>query len=175
MSISSVSTIGFGVSVALKVFSSGLALVRGLVGLLVSVLVLILGPGLTKRPFFLLFGLKGVYGFVDWSSVSLCVSLDTDVHINRFVGLFVKFQLAKSWLHLVGKQVSKLKSAAQSRSLEVSDTSLSVLLMKTSFCGWTWISGHGQLNTGLSSLRHTKNSGSPESGEDHHFWVKSYP
>ena len=104
LSKSSFSTIGFGVSVSLKVLSSALALVRGLVGLLVSVLVLVLGPGLTKKPFFLLFELKGVSGFVGWSSVSFRVSLDTDMHINRFVGLFLGFQLAKSWLHLVGKQ-----------------------------------------------------------------------
>ena len=103
LSRSSVSMIGFGVSFSLEVFSSALALVRGLLGLLVLILVLVLGPGLTKRPFFLLLGLKRVSGFVGWSSVSLRVSLDINVNINRFVGLFVRFQLMKQWLHLASK------------------------------------------------------------------------
>ena len=58
LSILSFSTKRFGVGVSLIGFSPALALVRGLVGLLVSVLVFILCPRLVKRPFFLSIGVE---------------------------------------------------------------------------------------------------------------------
>ena len=66
--LSLVSVINFGVRVSLKAFASALALVRGLLGLLVSILVFVLVPGLMKGPLLFLFGLIGAPGFVTQSS-----------------------------------------------------------------------------------------------------------
>ena len=87
----------------MKVFASALALVRGLFGFVGLDFSPFLGLGFMKRPLFLLLWLKGVSGFVGWSSVSFSVSLDNEMNINRFVGLLVDFQLANSWLHLIRK------------------------------------------------------------------------
>ena len=81
-------------------FASALALVRGLLDLLVSILVSVLDPGLTNGPLLLLLGLIGVSGFMGWSSVRFIVSLDTDMDINRIVSLFVEFQIAKELVAL---------------------------------------------------------------------------
>ena len=60
-------------------FASDFALVRGILGLLVLILVPVLGPGLTKRPLFLLLELRRFYEFVG------CSSVDTEMNINTFI------------------------------------------------------------------------------------------
>ena len=61
-----------------------------------------------------------------WSSVTFGV-FELWHDINRFVGLFVGFQFVKNWLDL-------LKADELSFCFEVSDPTLSILLMKASHC-----------------------------------------